>query len=41
MVDDIDTEERACFDESAGDIDVFTAGSERTGWMIMRNDDGI
>lgn len=41
MVDDIDTEELACFDESAGDIDVFTAGSERTGWVIVRHDDGV
>ena len=41
MVDDIDTEELASFDESAGDIDVFSAGSERTGRVIVSHNDGI
>lgn len=39
MVDDIDTEEFACFDESTGDIDVFSAGSERTGRVVVSYDD--
>lgn len=41
MVDNADTEEFASFDESTGDIDVFSARSERTGRMIVSHDDGI
>lgn len=39
MIYYIDAEEFASFDESTGDIDVFSAGSERTGRVVVSHDD--